>query len=118
MVRKLKLKEIHLWFSIEKIKKMALNLILCLNGQIGADVLFLVVKVLKLARGLAKEIIVAKISMKVKTVTNLIVWILGRAGVNVPFRVVKVLNDAHEPVKAIIAAKICIKVKTVTNLIV
>ena len=59
---------------------MALNLILCLNGPIGADVLFLVGKVLKLARGLAKEIVVVKICMIVKIVIKLIVLTVGWAG--------------------------------------
>ena len=106
MVRKLKLKEIHLWFSIEKIKKMVLKQILCLNGQIGEDVLFLVVKVLKLVQEPVKAILAANNSLIVKTVTILIVWIYGRTGVSVRYLVVKVLNIVQEPVKAITVKKI------------
>ena len=65
------------WDVTDKVLKLkiktAINPTALVVGQIGVNALFLVVKVLKLARGLAKEIIVAKISVKVKTVTNLIV---------------------------------------------
>ena len=52
---------------------MVLKQILCLNGQIGEDVLFLVVKVLKLVQEPVKAILAANNSLIVKTVTILIV---------------------------------------------